>query len=90
MGSINVKARLMPSSPETDLDKIKEEIRKILGGKYEVKGISFEEELIAFGLKAIILVFIWPEDKELDSVEEELRKIENVNSLEILDIRISL
>jgi translation elongation factor EF-1beta len=36
------------------------------------------------------LFFIWPEDKELENVENELGEIENVNSLEVLDIRRAL
>tara|TARA_Y100000310_G_scaffold337457_1_gene424570 strand:- start:303 stop:566 length:264 start_codon:yes stop_codon:yes gene_type:complete len=87
---MNVKMKLMPSSPEIDLEGIKNSVKKVLEEKHEVNKISFEEEPIAFGLKAIILFFIWPEDKEFESVENELGEIENVNSSEVLDIRRSL
>lgn len=90
MGSMNLKIKLMPSSPDVDLKEIEEKIRKMLEEKHNVKGILFEEEPIAFGLKAIILFLIWPEDKELEGMEEELREIENVKSVEVLDMRRAL
>lgn len=90
MGSMNVKIKLMPSSPEVDLKGIEDAIRKILEEKHKLKGIFFEEEPIAFGLKAIILFLIWPEDKELESLESELSSVKNVNSVEVLDMRRAL
>ncbi len=83
---MSIQIKLMPSSPETDLEQIKGEVKKIVetqGGK----GIHFHEEPIAFGLKAIILTCIWPEAKELENLEESLRNIENVSSEELIDIR---
>lgn len=81
-----VKIKLMPSSPETNLEKIKENAQKLIeneGGK----GVKFEEEAIAFGLKAVIVFFLWNEEKELESLENSLEKVENVNSVEMIDIR---
>ena len=51
------------------------------------KNCNFEEEPIAFGLKAIIALFAWPEEKELESLENELKDIEGVNSIQVIDIR---
>jgi len=76
----------MPSSPETDLREIEESSKSIvneMGGK----NCQTSEEPIAFGLKAIIVFFGWPEEKDLESLEEKLKKIENVNSVQLLDIR---
>ena len=81
-----VKIKLMPSSPETNLEEIKENTKKLIeseGGK----GVKFEEELIAFGLKAVIVFFLWDEEKELEPLENSLEKIENVNSVEMIDMR---
>lgn len=86
MGDISVKIKLMPSSVETNLEEIKEKSQAILEEKGG-KNVRFEEEPIAFGLKAIIVFFIWSEEKELESIEKNLEKIENVNSLQVLDIR---
>lgn len=86
MGSVNIKMRFMPASPETDLEKIKEKAKKLIE-ENEGKGTKFEEEPIAFGLKAIIMMFIWPEEKEFESIENKLGKIENVNSVRMVDMR---
>ena len=84
-----VKIKIMPISVETDLEEIKSKSKELVESQ-NGENISFEEEPIAFGLKAIVLFFIWPEDKELENVENELGEIENVNSLEVLDIRRAL
>jgi len=86
MGIVAVKIKIMPSSPETDLKEIENKVRKLLEEK-GAKNLKFEEEPIAFGLKAIIAFFAWNESLELEPVEEELEKIENVNSIQIIDMR---
>ena len=86
MGTIAVKIKIMPVSPDTDLNKIQEEIGKILE-QNKVKNTQFEERPIAFGLKAIIFLFGWPEEKPLEELEENFKKVENVNSVEVVDIR---
>ena len=89
MGSMNIKIKLMPSSPETNLEEIKKHAKIIIE---ENKGlnVSFEEEPIAFGLKAIIVSFIWSEEKELEPLENLIEKIENVASEKIIDMRRSI
>lgn len=86
MGHVNVKIKLMPSSPETNLEEIKERAKSVIE---ENKGsnVYFEEEPIAFGLKAVIIFFIWPEEKELEKLEGFLEKIENVSSEQVIDMR---
>lgn len=86
MGNAIVKIKMMPTSPEADLEKIEEEARSILE-KNEARNIGFEQEPIAFGLKAVYASFMWPEEKELDPLEQEFRKLNNVQSAEITDMR---
>ena len=86
MGIAAVRIKIMPASPETDLEKIKSEAKTIVE-QSNGKNCKFEEEPIAFGLKAIIVFFAWPEEKELEELEEALKKIENVNSVQLTDIR---
>ena len=76
----------MPTSPEINLEEIKEKAKKIVE---EGKGskCSFEEEPIAFGLKALIVSFDIDEELELEPMEEKLGKIENVNSVQVIDMR---
>jgi len=85
MGSINVRIKIMPSSPSANLKKIEDEAKKIIE-KEGGKGCMFEEEPIAFGLKAVIATFLYPEEKELESVENRLGKIRDANSVQIIDM----
>jgi len=86
MGIAVVKIRIMPSSIETDLDKIKNKTKNLIEKKGG-KGCQFEEKPIAFGLKALEVFFGWPEEKEIDSLEKELSKINEINSVQVIDIR---
>ena len=89
MGSVNIRMKIMPSSVETNLEKIKENAKKIIE-KEGGKGSFFSEEPIAFGLKALIATFIYPEEKSLEHLEKNLEKISNVNSIQIIDMRRAL
>ena len=86
MGTAIIKIKIMPISPDTDLEAIEEKAKEIIS-KDTPSQIQSEQEPIAFGLKAIILTFTWDEDKSLDDMEEALRAIENVNSSEVIDMR---
>ena len=86
MGKISVKIKLMPSSPNGDLKKIKDDAKKNIENE-KGNGCFFEEEPIAFGLKAVVVFFTYPEEKELDTLEQNLGKIKNVNSIQVVDIR---
>jgi len=86
MGIAAVKIKLMPTSPEVDFEGIKSIVKKNveeMGGK----NCSFEEEPIAFGLMALIAFFAWPEESELESLEDALKKIEGINSVQVIDMR---
>ncbi|MBA7649247.1 hypothetical protein ES703_57042 [subsurface metagenome] len=86
MGIAGVKIKIMPSSPNTDLEEIKEDAKALIEQKGG-KNCKFEEEAIAFGLKAVISFFEWPEEQELEELEEMLGKIKNVNSIQVIDMR---
>jgi len=86
MGLAVVKMKLMPTSPEVDLEEIKTKIQKIVEAQ-EGKGTKIEIEPIAFGLNAIIVMFGWNEEKDLNSLENTFKNIENVNSVEMIDMR---
>ena len=76
----------MPNSPEVDLEKIKEVAKKIIeefGGTNK----EYSVEPIAFGLKAVIVFFFYPDNKSVESLEEEFVKIENVVSAQLIDMR---
>jgi len=86
MGTALLRIKLMPTSPEVDLEKIKQEAKALIE-KNQGKNCRFEEEPIAFGLKAVIVSFEIDESQELELIEEGLKNIENVNSAQVIDMR---
>jgi len=84
MAMTAVKVKIMPESLETNLAKIQLGIHEKLK---EAKNIQIEEQEIAFGLKALIATFAWPENLDTDKIENSLAKIKGVSSVEILDYR---
>lgn len=80
--------KIMPKSPESDLsliqNKAEEEIKKFVGN-LEIKA---EQEPIAFGLKAVKIMFVMDENKgSTEILEENIKKIDGVNSVEVIDVR---
>ena len=87
MTGINgAKFKVMPTGPDVDLKKIEEEAKKIVqnfGGTNK----EYSIEPIAFGLKALIVFFFYPDDKNTEKLTEEFEKIENVVSAQLIDMR---
>ncbi|MDP4039979.1 MAG: elongation factor 1-beta [Candidatus Pacearchaeota archaeon] len=85
-GIVAVIVKIMPTSPETDLEKIKKDSQKLMESE-GAQNFSFEEKPIAFGLKAVFLKMAWPEEKSTEIIESKLAEIENVSSITIEDYR---
>ncbi len=81
-----VIAKIMPTSPETNLEEIKNKAKESLE-KLGAKSISFEIKEVAFGLKAVMMKMAWPEAQSTETIETELSGIENVSSVQIEDYR---
>lgn len=86
MATVIFLIKIMPDSPEANLEAIKTEARKRLE-KLSATALTFEEKPIAFGLKAIMAQFMMPEEKGSDSVENELSTIKAVSSVTIEEYR---
>lgn len=78
--------KIMPESPSTDLNAIKNEAEKRLA-KDGAKNFSFEEKNVAFGLKSVTIKFAWPEEKSTDIIENHLNTIPHVSSVTMEDYR---
>ncbi len=87
MANIAVKLKVMPASPDVDLEKLKKWCKeKIVGHGGEV--FEVEEDPIAFGLKALIFTCLFDEKKGgLEPLEEKLGASKDVNSAEVIDVR---
>jgi len=86
MGIALITLKIMPTSLEANLEEIKTKAKAVIEEKRATK-VRFEEEPVAFGLKAIKAFFDLDESHELEPIEESLKKIENVNSVQVVDMR---
>ncbi|MEM4499814.1 MAG: elongation factor 1-beta [Candidatus Woesearchaeota archaeon] len=94
MGSVIITLKILPSDPEIDLEEIYEKVLQVLE-KHQVNTdpsmIRKEIEPIAFGISALIVKFIYPEEKGLpDVIEEDVKSIEGVDEASFIDIRRAL
>lgn len=82
MGEVAVTLQIMPESKEVDLDRIEKE------AKSRIDPRSVEEEPVAFGLKSLKVLKVIPDDAGgTDELEDELREIEGVKDVRVVDQR---
>lgn len=88
MAQVIVTLKIMPESPDADLHEIERQSKSRIAsfsGKTETKT---EIVPIAFGLKALKLTFVMEESiGSTESLETEIAAIDNVNSVEVTDVR---
>jgi translation elongation factor aEF-1 beta len=86
MGKIVIAYKIFPSESSVDLELLKGKIKKELSGIASVQ--RFAEEPIAFGLSALIVNMVLPEDKEgiLDETEKRLTGIEEVGQIQTIGV----
>ncbi len=87
MADVIIKLKVMPINPEVDLkaltDFCKEKIKA--AGAHLHKA---EEEPVAFGLKALVFIFMGPEAKiKTDKIEDAIKENSDVSSAEVIDVR---
>lgn len=88
MGQIIITIKVMPKSPELDLNEIEKNTKEVII-KYVGEGeMRVSQEPLAFGLNSLNIIFVMDEaDNKLNEIEEEVAKIEGVNSIEVTDVR---
>ncbi len=88
MASVVITIKIMPESPETDLKEIEKSSKEHIKSFTGETEIRVEEENIAFGLIALKITFVMNESKgNIDPLEDQLRNIDGVNSVEVIDVR---
>lgn len=87
MGTVLITYKVMPESADIDLNNFEDEIRskiEAFGGKI----LQVEEELIAFGLKALKIIFSLDESKgDTEKLENTLQNLHYIQSVEVVDVR---
>ncbi len=86
MSEVVATMKVMPESPEVDLEALKAAIQESMPDDAEFHKI--EEEPIAFGLTALNVMFII-EDGEggTEATEEAVSGLDDVASVEVVDTR---
>lgn len=87
MAKVIIKIKIMPESPDANLEEIKKGCREKMEGAGGYVH-SVVEEPVAFGLKAIIFIFMIDEkDANMDRAEASLKSVPGVSSVDVLDVR---
>ncbi|MFH1439038.1 MAG: elongation factor 1-beta [Candidatus Woesearchaeota archaeon] len=87
MASVIITFKIMPISPEVDLSAIESKAKEAISAFGGEVG-KVEIEPVAFGLKALNLIFVMDEAKgSTEELEEQISQIEDVNSVECTDVR---
>lgn len=88
MANVVATIKIMPESPEVDLNKVEADAKKKIIDFAGEGDMKIEQEPIAFGLKALKIIFIMSEDKgSTEPLEDSLSEIQGVNSVEVIDVR---
>ncbi len=86
MGTALVTIKIMPESPEVDLEIIQKKAKQITEEKGGQKPTT-KTEPIAFGLNAVILNFALDESKSIDNIQDKLKDVKEISSAEVIDFR---
>jgi elongation factor 1-beta len=82
MGDVAAKIKVMPQSPEIDLDELEGRLEDALPEGAEIRG--FQREDVAFGLTALLPTVVVPDDAGgTEAVEEAFSDVEGVESIDV-------
>ncbi|MEK6892383.1 MAG: elongation factor 1-beta [Nanoarchaeota archaeon] len=88
MARVVVSLRIMPQSPDVNLSELEKK------AKHEIVAFCSSEEFrteiqpIAFGLKALMILFVMEESiGSTEKLEQKISQIEGVESVEVTDVR---
>ncbi len=85
MADVIVVLKILPSDSDLDLDKLKSSVESTVSKLGTVNKIGLEE--IAFGLKAIRLELIIPEEEgKIGAVEESLQSLDGVGQVDTEEV----
>ncbi|MBS3095752.1 elongation factor 1-beta [Candidatus Woesearchaeota archaeon] len=87
MASVIITFKVTLESPDVDADGVKYKVINAIEDYGADVGKSEIEE-VAYGIKAVKIIFIMDESKgATDPLEEKVKEIEGVSSVEVVDVR---
>ncbi|MFB6079369.1 MAG: elongation factor 1-beta [Halarchaeum sp.] len=82
MGKVAAVLKVMPQSPDIDLDELKADLEDSLPEGAKLRG--FEQEEVAFGLVALLTTVVVPDDAGgTEAVEDAFGGVEGVESVQV-------
>ena len=82
MGKVAARMKVMPQSPEIDLDALQERLENSLPEGAKISRVDRDD--VAFGLVALLPTVIIPDDAGgSDAVEEAFSQVEGVESVKV-------
>lgn len=90
MADVVITFKIMPESPDENLDELKdkaEHLIKEFGGEVG----KVEKEPIGFGLVALIMIFVMNENLgSTEELEDKIKEIKGIAGVEVTDVRRAL
>ena len=85
MATIIVTLKALPDSPERDLNELKKKIEEIIK---EGEGKLYKESIepIAFGINAMVFVYMIDESKGTEEIENKIKGLEGIGDVNISDM----
>jgi len=82
MAKVLVSMKIFPEDITVDFNQLKQKIEETM--PKDSKVMRFGEEPIAFGLKALIVHILIPEEKQddLEKIENGIRQIQGISNIE--------
>jgi len=85
MGKVAAEVKVMPNSPEIDLDELQDLLEASLPEGAEIRGFNRDE--VAFGLVALIPTVVVPDDAGgTEAVEEAFMGVDGVESVQVQNV----
>ncbi len=85
MGKVAAAIKVMPDSPDVDLDQLQEQLEQELPEGAKING--FDRDEVAFGLTALIPTVVVPDEAGgTEAVEEAFQQVERVESVSVEDV----
>ena len=91
MAKAIITFKLMPESPDVDLEAIKTEALKIAEEAGAIGQLQSKIEPIAFGLKAVLVMAMYDvEGSDFDAIAEKMSLIDGVQNAEVAKMDLAL
>lgn len=83
--------KLMPVSPDVNLEPIKKQALKIAKEYGSIGQMQVQEDPIAFGLKAVLVLAMYDvEGNDFEKIAAKMQEIKNVQSAEVFNMDLAL